>query len=646
MTDATQGEQLAQRALHAAESIKPFEPRFPFRIRWTKSYDTLFSGAFQEETNVESLLEPTTGGRAILHSHGGTGKTAILRQVFELALGRGAVPVLIDLKGWTSQHYEIWKSLADSKFERAEYLLAELGLPSTSTAELAATSKNHHVFLLVDGLSEVTSSAGREILDTVDGLAHQLPQLQVIAADRFNRRPIRTERWRIGEVCELPDDVVRRFARIHAKDAVAPLLRMAFFLDIATGASGVFTTSSEAQDAYMKQHGGLTPDDFAGAASAAFETYARNRSRVFQLLQFQTIAGKRPTKALIDAGVILLDGDVGFFRHHLFHDFLAARHVAQTPDLWTPSGFDVLTFQATSFDPLVLVLEQLDSQGTADRFVRSVYDWNVYGTAFAIAEGRRRGECLVSHEMEAVIVAMMAERRWDPILATRERASDALSLFRTDLAQEVLRADSFASVSRIIGSIPAESDWFAHWQRIFLGSDVDLDRAIGEVASDDSLVGWTLANVLKRLPLGDSDLERLLQFLDGGTDSTRWRIVHVLGAFPSEENAAALDARMQADDYMWVRYGAARSLVEMAWRAPEPLMLHILARLRELASFLSRDEKILAEVERALFVEPAGPNWRLPALRTLQEFWRNADSAEEEARRYEVMNRFADSYRN
>lgn len=133
--------------------------------------------------------------------------------------------------------------------------------------------------------------------------------------------------------------------------------------------------------------------------------------RTFSIARFRAIAGGELANRLIDRQVVLTDGDLAFFRHHLFHDLLVARVVAYDQALWSDDVLDAITFDANAFDAVALVLVQLVDAGSADRFLVEVYDWNLYGAAYALARRNRLRSIAVSDATELAIVAMLAERR-------------------------------------------------------------------------------------------------------------------------------------------------------------------------------------------------------------------------------------------
>ncbi|WP_089938795.1 hypothetical protein [Candidatus Entotheonella palauensis] len=255
-----------------------------------------------------------------------------------------------------------------------------------------------------------------------------------------------------------------------------------------------------------------------------------------------------------------------------------------------------------------MVLEQLEMGSDADRFVRQLYDWNQYAAAYSAAEGRYRGAIQVTEEMEIILLAMLAERRWDLITATRRRVVDALSLFPTEMANRFLEAASLAEVFSIIDEIETAEEFFLSWKELFTRStrtNIVNNAELEQIRVPDSVVGWTCANVLKRLTVEDHQQAILRSFLKDADRTVCWRIVHVMGAFPGEANAEQLFAVFDSDSYHWIRYGAIRSLVEIAALANARLRSKIFSKLANNIDKLASDERILDEFERVIFIDKA-----------------------------------------
>jgi HEAT repeat protein len=138
----------------------------------------------------------------------------------------------------------------------------------------------------------------------------------------------------------------------------------------------------------------------------------------------------------------------------------------------------------------------------------------------------------------------------------------------------------------------------------------------------------------------------LSKMLTASSDVVRWRIVHVLGAFPNEANAATLFERLDVDCDRWVRYGAVRSIVELAARAQEDLRHAVFLNMSTRLSALIRDEATLKELISALFVarEEAPPGWGVEASAIVEELYAMESLFEKREHWIQVLYRLKEVY--
>jgi HEAT repeats len=568
-------------------------------------------------------------GRVILQAEGGSGKTTILRRLFKLAAERNIYPVLVSLRDWQAPHLEAWRAYAESDIRLMGILLEELGSPQVSERMLMTAVGSEQSVVLVDGLNEVPSDLGTEIIQTLDSFAQRVPSGAVIVSDRLARRPLRRGRWGLATVAEVGGPAVSQL-RETIGEASNKLLRTAYFLNRALQDGVDAATSSQSYRAYFSKHVRLTEDQVQRAGGAAFEAYRRYGSRLFEPEMFEEIAGSNIFRALSEAGAIILHNERAHFSHHLQHDYLAAVHVARHETLWENDSFDIITLHASSFDAPALTLEQLTGEAAADLFVRRVYDWNFYAAAYALAKGGQRGFIQVSEAMRIAILALLAEKRWDLIESTSERVTDALRIFRSAEANAFLEASSLDEVFSLVQAAEGEG-WFNDWRRLFVTSaDSTMQEVdISALDDEDSLMGWTLANVLKRVELREDQQAALRDLLRSESETTRWRAVHALGKHPSSQNADAL-LRALDDEYRWVRYGAVRSVVELAARGSESVRERVFGHLeRRLPGVDYRETQ---EFARAIFVRSAPTDWVSNVGRVVEALWGEARSLEEQER--------------
>jgi hypothetical protein len=599
----------------ALQTVPDPEPRFTYHISWSQDYDALFLNKFRNVTPLGDLYERAKhSGRVILCARGGGAKTVILQRVAKLALASGDLPFILDLKQWDEPTYGKWRELREDSLDRAAFLLAELCIPKIELRELDALPVDVSRVVLVDGLNEVRLSTGNSILDTLDTLVRRSVNTCTIVADRLVRRePPNFERWQLASIRPFTDQEIRNYvrSRFHSTEPfdtadaqTRALLATPYFLDLLLREGQIASSSAQAFRHYFLEHVSLTEHELGMAGLAAFRAYTEDQSRVFDVAAFANDAGEPVWQKLRHAGAVTEINGKAFFSHHLKHDFLAANYVASSPERWNRVAFGVISLGASSFDSIALALEQLLTPQEADLFVRRVYDWNPYAAAYATAEGLERLSVRVSENMQVFMLTMLGERRFDLIEASAQRATDALSVFPREYARRILEAPSLDAIFQCLNEIEGEQS-FETWRNLFtrpFGAAATNDD-IQSLFEVDSIIGWTAANVLKRLSMSEQQLESLRVALGNADPTTRWRIVHVLGAFPNLQNAESLLSAADQDADEWVRYGATRSLVELAAVAPSAeLRQTVFTRIADSIGALVADRRRLEEFERAIFI--------------------------------------------
>lgn len=634
----------------ALEELPDPQPPFQFQIGWSDDYNQLFES--QENFSRFSAIEgpdslvtrALSDGRVLLHARGGSAKTVILRRLMRRHLDHQFLPVSIDLKRWLTPHYREWENRG-TVAERLNFLLQTHADPKLHMVMFNALPIQVRKVLFVDGLNELLSSTAEEILEVLDEFARLVPDSGVIVSDRLVRRELHDpEAWRLATIMPIKEDEVRvqlaqRFgnAEIYDKgaDPSKALLASPYFLNEALKFGRAAMSSSAVHEAIFREHVNLTEAELGCVSEAGFQAYRLNSTRAFALTEFASIVPSNALTKLRRERTLLVTGADAQFDHHLRHDYLAARYLAGRQELWIPDVFTSVTFRASSFEVLAMALEQLLSTEVADLFVRKVYDWNQYGAAYAVAEGRQRSSIAVSKQMEVILLAMLADRRWDLLERTAQRVMDALHMFGTDESRALLAAQSEGEVYRFVREYPATNHEFAHWRTLFTcpTEEVACEPELEEILNEDSLIGWTLANVLKRLGLTEGQQVTLRALFERASATVRWRIVHALGAFPSRDNVAVLTRALDNDQDEWVKYGAVRSLMEMAALGDRELRWEILERIKNRLPTITQITRVLDELERAIFIDPRRspedwPELAIDLLKALNSQERSMDKRE------------------
>jgi hypothetical protein len=610
------------------------EPSFNIHLGWSQDYEGVFAGRNLRVAGIESALSMARSvGRVLLIGPGGGAKTVVLHRLARVAANDGEVVVFIDLKRWTAKEYDEWARL-NTHSQRMDFLFLKFGSPLVGSAELDLLKASLKRTILIDGLNEVRAKIGAEVLDAADDFVRYGINASVIISDRLVRRTLQgADRWRLAVVRPLSDEEVAR--HVEAKlgtekwtklnDSTRELLRSPYFLDAFLRQGGTWRSKAEELHDYFVRHA-LGEEEIDRVSKAAFRLYG-GATRTFSFRAFAEMVGAGTATKLSNSGALVVSGDLAYFDHHLKHDYLVSKFISSDANRWTTENFNTLTFNASSFDTVELAMEQIEERAEADRFLRSLYDWNIYGAGYALSEGRHQR---VSPDMTVVVHAMFAERRWEIFAHTAKTAEDILNLIGTGLAGRLLAAVTPAEVLEVVSQQEGESDWFAEWKALFtaLPNSAAHEDDLRHLYDGDSVMGWTSSNVLRRKALTNPQQETVRQALQHAPEPVvRWRGAHVLGRFPSMENANVLLDSITRDTRE-VRYGSTRSLIEMAALGPRDLGERILARLAASARGLAEFSNVVDEFQRTLVIKQtvAPVGWTKLVLPTVAAFQQAASS--------------------
>jgi hypothetical protein len=606
------------------------DPEFQFTVGLASSHLDLLDGAFVEMGHPELLLKAAWArGRVLLHGEGGAGKTTVAKRLMASVSNEGRFVALVDLRDWDPSMLSAWQELQGEPAARADLLLESLSRPEFGEADLALLGPEAPALLVLDGLNETPGPTANSILEVADGIAARNPHVGILVTDRLLRRALPNRHWQLAGITDvlLPG----------GKAVPGQLLRgNAFFLDLAMEDASseenelAGTPATAILDKYLALHVGLDGAGLSRASAAAADAYLHSGSRVFEMERFEAIAGEEAVEAVVGAGLLKDHAGQGIFRHHLFHDDLAARWLATGgEDRWNAENFAALTFEANSFDVLALALTRIDEADRANHFVLSVYDYNYYGTAYALAEGDRLGCTAVGPDTRLAIISMLAERRFDRMVPTVAQVEDALRLFDDQATADLRQAETLGQLLELVAGIEIEDSLIRRWQALFVAppeSPAPRD-AVEYLVGENPLLGWTAANVLRRTEMDDEQVAAVWAAMrDGVHPVIRWRAAHALGNQPVEESIVRLiDATH--DENALVRYGAVRSLVDLA-AAHEDLRREILSALEGEAARLVADPEPARELERSLQRVDSTPEWIADVSPLVQELWAKAPSIE------------------
>ena len=600
---------LSKAARQELSSLPDERPTFALRLGWSHNYDDLLAGIHSETDEDDLLHKLLEKGKVIIAGRGGGGKTHLLYRTMKRANSAGLVPIFIDLKRWTGADYERWNDWTSADVaEGASFLIERFSSPKISALELDWLPPTAKKLLVVDGLNELSANIGQQILHALNEISTDQVQTYVIVADRLVRRQLPSERsWSLSTILPFSEIQIRSYFRDKGRIPTdSRMLEIPFFLNAAIKGDLVLSGGRAAvSSSFLQRHSGLTADQLDQLAKFAFDAYLQNKARTFGYSQLLQSTGSDIALTILNAKIVeKLEDGLAFFSHHLIHDYLVARHLAGlAATAWTRQTLNAVSFDRSSFDVIALVLGLLKGQ-QANLFLRTLYDWDLYAAGYALAEADTQGDG-PAKEMRALIFAMLAEKRFDLVMATRQRANDALLIYQAPDAIPYRAATDLQQVFDAARMVDSTEDWFNEWRRLFLtplGSVME-DELLDLMLDTDSVRGWTIANVAKRTKLSSDQQSRLCSLLTQDKAVVRWRVVHALGSFPSHSNFAALIRALDQDAEADVRYGAVRSLIEMAVYSDAELRNVIANEVERRADKISVDNRVATELARALLVE-------------------------------------------
>lgn len=486
------------------------------------------------------------------------------------------------------------------------------------------TDVSNPTLIVIDGLNEVDRKTGDRILEAIGPYTAINPQSSILVTDRLARRNGASPFWMYATLLPVPDAMIRQITGEEPTDAYG----IPFYLDRHEAGHAANEILSEAIRRYVSD------EQLPRLATAAYFSYEEHKRRTIDRDAVIRAVGTTVWEQMLEGKAIVQAGPTDFyFEHHLLHDYLAGRHLAKHRVLWKPEGFDVVTFNASSFDALALSLAEIESPEEVEDLVQRVYNWNFYAAAYMLEEDRAGGR-KISKSMETALLGALAEKRFDYVRPTVNRAEDALRVQRSPLSRALLDAvdrDAVVEVLRLAAKSTDGPKWFTLWWDQF--SRPDGTRASREdveaVDAEVPVVGWGAANALRRLRLAKPELSELRQFLkDHASETVRWRAAHVLGEHSSGTNLDALRTALRDDKDRWVRYGALRAIFEQIRKAKPSRRSDLIDQLkRDVSDELAKPGELRTEAIRCLDVAPLPPgNWHADIEPILALLWETADS--------------------
>lgn len=571
-----------------------------------------------DRLTVADLLEKE---RQFLYvrSPGGSGKSFFLYRCVVAAVDIDVVPFFIDVRGladYTPAQIEV--RFGGSFPAPLNNLINECGIHSGAETFRIANERRCRTLLLVDGLNETTSGFD-QIIRTLQATPGNYNKVSILVADRLAARSHYPRGFQLATVQPVSDELITRALDQRSVSAETfRILKLPFFLNLYLQNPNSLETGKRATmilefvrcslggyDSYKNQSVDSQVDVLSGVA---FKWYKVHETTVIDETQLQKLLPKKTdlsVKRLVSSGLMARRSGKTpgaksrlEFQHQLIQDYLAARHFVRKKLKWSADNFKALTLNRRSADVLVFAREIVEETGGVPRsedFVIAVYNWD-YPSAFACLQFKHSND----RPLGVMLSALVAEKLFEPFLHSRKTAEKNLASLMNNLMLQSLPTSMDDLIRHVAALKPGSGTaMFEAWLALYntMADNVN-SKVLKFLIAENPLMGWTAANVIRRLKLtksGATGLKLALKHAGKGLSSAkanpiRWRIYHALGTHYSDECIEMLwRAVWNPKEHEDTRYGAARSLVELAVHAPsEEAGANILDRISARLLQLSR----------------------------------------------------------
>jgi len=522
--------------------------------------------------------------RVILKGGAGQGKSSFVVQLAQLACEVGILPVVIQLKNLELQFPDElskapdWKSKVD--------IILNAAIVDITIENLVRLSKP--VLIIADGVNEI--SVAQHVTAIFNETVRHLSHVCVMMTDRLQQPQWENVKWKKWSLLPISEGYLRlcieeTFGTDEVYDQLTEiekeLLYVPYFLDQAIYLKDFnFGSQSETIKEFFVNCLHLSHDELDDLSSIAYNSYIENGSTSFPSSAVKSNLFER----LCSAGVLIKtkqDGQRVVFDHQLKHDYLASRVLARDSKLWNEATFNKVTFFHKSVEVLAMALQQVKDFQNVDYLITSIYDWSWPMTIDSLSEAKRTGKLNLGRDKELMVLGVTADKRFDSILNTRQRAHDALLKYPDELARKLVNASTIEEIYSLFQGYHGGEEYLS-WVQLFTnptGVNITEDK-IYVLITDDPIIGWTASNAFRRCNLNESRQLQLRTLYNALKDlPKKWRILHTLGAYPSSTNSQLLLSALEKEKNWELQYGAARSLVEYAARTTDSMRDNVLNRL-------------------------------------------------------------------
>jgi len=578
------------------------------------------SGKYDDTLDLTALLFARAlhqkNGTFLLHGPGGGGKSSFLLDLILTAPDENLLPFLLDFSSPRKPGSDTAAALPEEQLRQWFGRYRAFGTPD-DLLDLGGKEPDEDlkVVLVVDGVNQAHVQVS-DVLATIAALSIQaLARVRIIVSDRMVDRGTAVNND-FGHAVIPPlapaayEEALRERpqSKIVKDDAWRAILSSPMFLDLLltlpasqTPAEAVVPSRFQILYSYYRDKCKFDRDQLRTLADFAFSTYEDNRQTAIPKKALNSL-GDSLNHAIEQTDLIQELGEDDKqveFRHQLLHDALAALKIASASEtdeaqLLRGPAFDIVSLDASSPDAIELAVEAVqhpeDLLGERQKllepreFLSEVFDWNFRITLQCVASFDRRGDSPLPQWVRHAVYAHNLERRFDPflhtaLLAERMKALIPVSPDVDPYLDAGSRDEIVKSVHAIIQALPekmeGEEAYRQQWLEFYGRTESFPVKDLRPLWSDPFL-SWMTANAMRRFEIGPEVTTALIQLYESSRKTSerpkfapkaaayRWRLVHTLGRGTTAGLVTLLDATLDPIESADVRYGAVRSLIELA----------------------------------------------------------------------------------
>lgn len=619
---------------------EPSNPKGKYILKFDNNLPQKSSKKFNLEiqtnagkVDTDSFFEAVSSNRKVLlKGYAGGGKSELVMRLSTHLIAAGITPVVITLNDFSALSEEFKNGdTIDAKMKTL--LKASPVSPSIELIE----SFNQPYKIIIDGLNEISGGTygdemPRMIVGTIEDFLLEHQDAGVLITDRLTKR-IFFSAW--NEMTLLSMDKESVSAIIDEKfgesvfDSLSEknqeILKTPYYLDYALKMdSPTLTSEVKVHEEFFLNILALSKEELDMLAGIIFDASNKNHGFSFSKDDLDGI-GEQNFQKLEESGILKKTSDGFIFDHQLKHEYLLSRYLSQHPEKWNGKPFDVVSLESNSLESIFMTIEQLTSSEQADQFLLKVYDWNLNASIQCLIVDSELTAKKFSDGITNCMLVLVGNKQLDSVYGTSNSAKESLLKFDNTTAQQLSNVKDLKGIINLIQGFSSQHEWFEEWKSLFCRDrDLEIDEdEIHLIESDTSLVGWAATGVFRECSLSNENLLELRTIYYASDtneplhNTRRWRIVHVLGKFPSKKNVRLLLGALKWDDYHWVMYGAARSLIEMAAMADDELRKYILNKLTELLEGMKQN--VVDEIGKTVFYKDARGAWKEDVVPILEK---------------------------